>query len=64
MEQSISWLALLAVAGTLIVLVVGIVSMLRPGAFNARRSQKLMRYRVLFQLAAIVLLGVIFLMHR
>ena len=64
MHQSISWLIILAVAGTLGVLVIGVISMLRQGKFNAGRSQKLMRFRILLQLAAIVLLAIAFLMNR
>ncbi len=64
MHQSISWLIILAVAGTLVVLVIGVISMLRPGRFNTKHSQKLMRFRIAFQLAAVVLLAIAFLMNR
>jgi len=64
MHQNISWLIIAAIAGTLVVLVIGVLSMLRQGKFNARRSQKLMRFRILFQLGAIVLLAIAFLMNR
>tara|TARA_R110000787_G_scaffold15075_5_gene46419 strand:+ start:2063 stop:2257 length:195 start_codon:yes stop_codon:yes gene_type:complete len=64
MQQSFSWLIVVAVAATLIVLVVGVVSMLRQGKFNAKHSQKLMRYRVLFQFLAIALIGIAYLLSR
>ena len=64
MQQSFSWLIVIAVAATLIVLVVGVVSMLRQGKFNAQHSQKLMRYRVLFQFLAIALIGIAYLLSR
>jgi len=44
-----------AMAATLIVLLVGLVAMLRGGAFNRRHGNKLMRMRVAFQALAVVL---------
>lgn len=64
MHQSISWLIVLAVAATLVFLVIGVISMLRPGKVTNNQSQKLMRFRILFQLAALVLLAIAFLMSR
>ncbi len=61
MQQTFPWLIVVAAAATLIVLVVGIVAMLRQGGFNARRSNRLMRFRVLFQFAAIALIAIAFL---
>jgi len=61
MQQTLPWLIVIAVAATLIVLVVGIIAMLRQGGFDARRSNRLMRYRVLFQFTAIVLIAIAFL---
>jgi hypothetical protein len=64
MQQSISWLIVLAVAGTLVVLVIGVISMLRPGRFTTKHSQNLMRFRILFQVAAVVFLAIAFLMSQ
>jgi len=61
MQQTFPWLIIIAVAATLIVLIVGIVAMLRQGGFNARHSNRLMRYRILFQFAAIALIAIAFL---
>ena len=62
MQQSFPWLIILAAGATLVVLVAGVVSMLRHGKVDARTSNKLMRYRVIFQLAAILLVGLAFLL--
>ena len=48
-----------AVFATLGVLIFGVVSMLRGGAFNAKYSNKLMRMRILFQALAITILVVL-----
>ena len=61
MRETFPWLIVIAAAATLAVLVAGIVAMLRQGEFNARRSNRLMRYRVLFQFAAIALIAIAFL---
>ena len=61
MQQSFPWLVIIAVAATLIVMIAGIVTMLRHGKADARTSNKLMRYRILFQFAAIALIGLAFL---
>ena len=47
-------LALLAVVA---VLVLGIVSMLKGGEFNDRYGNRLMRWRVILQVVAVVLIG-------
>jgi ABC-type dipeptide/oligopeptide/nickel transport system permease subunit len=52
---------LIAMAATFIVLVMGVVGMIHQGPFNSKWSNKLMRFRVLFQLAALILLGLAFL---
>jgi hypothetical protein len=44
-----------AILATVAVLALGVVSMLRGGAFNARYSNKLMRARVALQATAIAL---------
>jgi len=61
MQQTFPWLVVIAAAATLIVLVVGVIAMLRQGRFNARHSNRLMRYRVLFQFIAIALIAIAFL---
>jgi hypothetical protein len=61
MRETFPWLIIIAAAATLIVLVVGIVALLRQGGFNARHSNRLMRFRVLFQFAAIALVAIAFL---
>jgi Na+-driven multidrug efflux pump len=60
MREAFPWLVILAVGGTLVVLVAGVVTMLRHGKADARTSNRLMRYRVLFQLAAILLIALAF----
>lgn len=49
-------LALLAMLAVAAVLFAGIFSMIRGGDFNARWSNRLMRWRVMLQAVAIVLL--------
>ena len=46
---------------TLGALALGLISMVRGGEFNAKHSNRFMRARVILQLAAIVLLGLLFL---
>lgn len=46
-------LALLAVVA---VLVIGLVSMLKGGEFNAKYGNRLMRWRVILQAAAVILI--------
>jgi hypothetical protein len=57
----IAILMLLAMLGAAGALAVGVAGFLRGGAFNARYGNKLMRARVGFQLAAVLLLGLLFL---
>ena len=54
-------LIVIAVLATFGALAFGLVSMVRGGQFNARNSNRLMRLRVMLQLAAIVLIGLAFL---
>lgn len=61
MSQALPILLFAAVALTLAVLVVGIVSMARGGEFNRRNANRLMRLRVLFQAIAIAI--VIFILY-
>ena len=60
MQQAFPWLVMLAVGATLVVLIAGVSTMLRHGKVDARTSNKLMRYRVLFQLIAILLIAAAF----
>lgn len=61
MQQAFPWLVIAAVGATLIVMIAGVVSLLRHGKTDARTSNKLMRYRILFQFAAIALIGLAYL---
>ena len=58
MQDIFPWLVIIAVGATLLIMLAGLLSMLRPGKFNAQRSNKLMRYRVIFQFAAVLLIAV------
>ena len=58
-----SYLVPVAWALVLGVLVVGIVGMLRGGAFNAKYGNLLMRWRLGLQALAILLMAVAFLLH-
>ena len=52
-----------ALASVLAALVLGILSMARGGAFNAKYGNKLMRARVITQFVALALLALAFLMR-
>ena len=54
----------IALVATLAVLLVGIIAMLRGGAFNAKYGNKLMRARVALQAMAVGLMLVIYLLNR
>ena len=54
-------LIVVAMVATLGALALGLISMVRGGEFNAKHSNRVMRARVILQLAAIVLLGLLFL---
>jgi hypothetical protein len=56
-------LLMIAMLCTVAVLATGIVGFLRGGEFNAKYGNVLMRARVGFQLAALLLLGLLFLMR-
>jgi NADH:ubiquinone oxidoreductase subunit 6 (subunit J) len=62
MTALVTILLVLAMLGTLGVLGMGVVSMLRGG--DPRRSNKLMQSRVIMQALALVLLAVLMLMAR
>ena len=54
-DQIILMLALLAVAG---ILGWGVLTMARGGAYNMKNSNRIMRYRIIFQaIALIIILG-------
>ncbi len=53
----------LALVAVLAILIVGVVSMLRGGSFNAKYSNKLMRMRVIAQLIAILLIGAFYVLY-
>jgi len=58
MNDFVDYLAPVAVAAVAVVLVLGLLNMMRGG--NPNRSQTLMRWRVLLQFAAIIIvMGVI-----
>ena len=64
MSGILPYLVGVALAATLAVLIAGVLTMLRGGEFNKKYGNKLMRLRVACQLAAILLLGVMFLVTR
>lgn len=53
-----------AMGATVLVLIAGVLTMLRGGAANRAYGNKLMRARVVFQLAAVLLLLALFLANR
>jgi hypothetical protein len=53
----------IALAAVLLTLVVGVLAMLKGGEFNARHGNRLMRLRVGVQFAALVLIGLAFLLR-
>jgi hypothetical protein len=61
MQQSFPWFIIIAVGAVFVVLVAGVITMLRHGKADARTSNKLMRYRVIFQFVALALIGLAFL---
>jgi hypothetical protein len=63
MTTFVTILLMLALAGVLVVLGLGVATMIRGG--NSRRSNKLMQARVVMQALALVLLAVLMLLgHR
>lgn len=62
MQQTFPWFIIIAMGLVLVVLIAGVISMLRHGKVDARTSNKLMRYRVIFQFVAIALLALAFLL--
>ena len=64
MESAFPLIIPIAVRLPLLVLIVGVISMLRGGGFDAKNSNRLMRLRVLSQLVAVLLIGAVFLIAR
>jgi len=62
MQQVFPWLVIAAVGATLIVMLAGVITMLRHGKADARTSNKLMRYRILFQFVAIALIALAYIL--
>ena len=52
-EQIILWVALLTVAG---ILGWGVLTMARGGEYNVKNSNRIMRYRIIFQAAALLII--------
>ena len=57
-------LVVVALAGTLVVLLAGVVAMVRGGEFNRKYGNKLMRSRVAMQALAVALMFVLYLLNR
>ena len=64
MASTLSTLVVVALVGTLIVLLSGVVVMTRGGEFNRKWGNKLMRARIAMQALAIALLFALFLLNR
>ncbi|MFI4987566.1 MAG: twin transmembrane helix small protein [Alphaproteobacteria bacterium] len=64
MEKLFSYLVGIAMAAVVVVLVAGVVSMFRGGAFNRKYANKLMRLRVLLQAVALILFAIFMLFFR
>ncbi len=58
MEKLFSYLVGIVMAAVLVVLVIGVASMFRGGAFNRKYANKLMRLRVLLQALALLLFAI------
>lgn len=54
----------IAMAATLGVLILGVFTMARGGAFHARNANRLMRWRVALQFSAIILVAAFMLLNR
>jgi hypothetical protein len=54
----------LFMAGALVVVVIGVIAMAANGKFNKKHSNKLMRFRILFQAIAIVFFVIIVWLSR
>lgn len=61
MSTTFGILAGITVVAVLVVLLVGVIGMARGGEFNRRYGNTLMRWRVMLQLLAVLLLGLAYL---
>ena len=64
MNDILSALVVIALVATLAVLLAGVVTMTKGGAFNRKWGNKLMRARVAMQALAVMLMFALFLLHR
>ena len=64
MTSVLPYLVYIAMGATVVVLIVGVIAMLKGGEFNKKYGNKLMRARIAFQLAAVLLLLTLFLAGR
>jgi hypothetical protein len=60
-DQIVLWAALLSVAG---ILGWGVVTMARGGTYNVKNSNRIMRYRIIFQAIAPVVILVLMWIRR
>ena len=60
----LSILLMILMAATAAVLLTGIAGFLRGGEFNQKYGNRLMRIRVGLQFVAVLILGLIFILHR
>lgn len=64
MSGTVMILILVAMGATLTILLAGIVTMARGGAFNRKYGNRLMRYRIIFQGIAILLFAILIFLFR
>ncbi len=64
MNEVLTVLVVVALVATLAVLLAGIVTMTKGGAFNRKWGNKLMRARVAMQSLAVMLMFALFLLNR
>lgn len=64
MSNTFGILAGITVVAVLVVLLVGVIGMARGGEFNRRYGNTLMRWRVMLQLLAVLLLGLAYLTSK
>ena len=64
MDTVLRLLLPLALFATFAILVLGVVSMIKGDAFNAKYGNKLMRARIVIQVVAVALLAAFFLIGR
>ena len=64
MQAFLSALLVLALVMIVGVLLMGVISMAKGGSFNAKYGNRLMRWRVLLQLGAVIIILIYFLAGR